>query len=184
MMIEHVERYIIEQCTHGVIIRMRQSRQTLGIGFLSFAVLLVSWWFGPYGPQPASDWANSWFYWIWSGFFLLVFILALVGSFYREDWTIVEQGILVTKSIGPWCQYRQVSKAGSFGIRIEDISDSEAIFPYRLHFFVDEQMDFGLLIELQMTESVDRFVNALRTALIVDIEDQRKGLTHQSTRHT
>lgn len=180
MTIEHVERYVIEQGAHGVVVRMRQGRRALGIGLLSFAVLLVSWWFGPYGPHPAADWARSWFYWVWSGFFTLVFILALVGALYHEDWTITEQDIVVTKSLGPWCRTRRVPKARSLGIRVESLSgDNEAIFPYRLRFLDVERRDSGLWIELQMTHSVDRFLEALRTVLTVDAEDPRRSRLQQ-----
>jgi hypothetical protein len=70
MTLERVERYVIEQSAHGTVLRMRQVRRALGVAFLSLAVLFVTWWFGPYGPRPALDWAlsNS-FYWLWSGFF-------------------------------------------------------------------------------------------------------------------
>ncbi len=113
-------------------------------------------------------------------FFTLVFILALVGALYHEDWTITEQDIVVTKSLGPWCRTRRVPKARSLGIRVESLSgDNEAIFPYRLRFLDVERRDSGLWIELQMTHSVDRFLEALRTVLTVDAEDPRRSRLQQ-----
>jgi hypothetical protein len=82
-MLDRVERYAIEQGAHGIVVRMRQGGRALALGFLSLAVVIVSWWWGPYGPRPAGSWAGSgWFYWIWSGFFFLVFVLALFGALY------------------------------------------------------------------------------------------------------
>jgi hypothetical protein len=176
MTIERVERYLIEQSVQGTVLRMRQGRRALGVAFLSLAVLGVSWWFGPYGPRPALNWALSdSFFWIWSGFFSLIFILGLLGALYQEDWTITEQDILVTKSVGPWRRARRVPRARSLGIRVEIITggDDGTIFPYRLRFLDAEQKDSGLLIELQLARSVDRFLEALRLVLALDIDDPR-----------
>jgi hypothetical protein len=175
MTLERVERYVIERCARGIVLRMRQGRRALGVGLLSLAVLLVSWWFGPHGPRPAGDWGRSdSFYWIWSGFFSLVFVLGLVGALYREDWTITDQDIVVTRSLGPWCGTRRVPRARSLGIRLEIITGVDGpIFPYRLRFLDAERRDSGLYIELQLTRSVDRFLEALRSVLTLDVEDPR-----------
>ena len=176
MTLERVERYVIEQSAPGIVLRMRQGRRALGVALISLAVLFVSWWFGPYGPRPASNWALSdSFYWLWSGFFSLTFILGLVGAFYQEDWTITEQDIVVTKSVGAWRRTRRVPRARSLGIRVEIITrgDDAPIFPYRLHFLDAERKDSGLRIELQLARSVDRFLEALRPVLTLDIDDPR-----------
>jgi hypothetical protein len=176
MTLERVERYVIEQGVHGTVLRMRQGRRALGVAFLSLAVLSVSWWFGPYGPRPTSDWARSdSFYWLWSGFFSLVFILGLLGALYQEDWGITEQDIVVTKSVGAWRRTRRVPRARSLGIRVEIITggDDGPIFPYRLRLLDAEGKDSGLWIELQLARSVDRFLDALRMVLTLDIDDRR-----------
>jgi hypothetical protein len=73
----------------------------------------------PYGPRPALDWALSdSFYWLWSGFFGLVFIVGLLGALYRENWSITEQDIVVTKSVGPWRRTRRVPRAPRSGFAL------------------------------------------------------------------
>lgn len=176
MTIERVERYAIEPCADGIVLRMRQGRRALGVALVSIAVLLASWWFGPYGPRPASEWARSdSFYWLWSAFFSLVSVLGLVGALYREDWTIAGQDIVVTNSLGPWCRTRRVRRARPLGIRVEIVpgADEGRAFPYRLRFLDAEQHDSGLCVELQRTRSVDQFLEALRGALSLAVEDAR-----------
>ena len=185
MIIDCVERYIIEKCAHGIIVRMRQGRQALALSLLSLAVLLASWWFGPYGPQPSIYWAPpDRFYWIWSGFFSLVFLLGLVGPLYQENSTITEQEIVVSKSLGPWCRIRRVSRARSLGVRVEimpwDSSTGKANFPYRICFLDSERKDSGLRILLQLPQSVDRFLKALHPAITLDVEDPRMGKANRS----
>ena len=178
MTVERVERYVIEHTARGTVLRMRQGRRALGVAFVSLTVLFVSWWFGPYGPRPVLDWARSdAFYWIWSGFFSLVFILGLLGALYQEDWTITAQDIVMTHSLGPWRRTRRVARARSLAIRVEIITggDDSPIFPYRLRFLDAERNDSGLRIELQSTRSVDRFLEALGRVLALDIDDQRKS---------
>jgi hypothetical protein len=176
MTLERVERYAVEHGADGIVLRMRQGRRALAVALISLAVLCISWWFGPYGPRPASNWALSdSFYWLWSSFFSLVVILGLLGALYQEDWTITGQDIVVTKSVGPWRRTRRVPRARSLGIRIEIVTggDDGPIFPYRLHFLDAERKDSGLWIELQLARSVDRFLEALRTVLTLDVDDPR-----------
>ena len=51
--------------------------------------------------------------------------------------------------------------------------DDRPVFPYRLRFLDAERRDSGLQIELQLTGSVDRFLEALRSVLTLDIDDPR-----------
>lgn len=172
-----VERYDIEQSANGIVLRMRQRRRALAVALLSLAVLLVSWWAGPYGPRPALDWARSdSFYWLWSGFFSLIFILGLLGALYEENWTITEQDIVVAKYVGPWRRTRRVPKARSLGIRIEIVTrgDHGPVFPYRLRFLDADQTDSGLRIDLQLPPSVDQFLEALRAVLTLEVDDPRR----------
>ena len=51
----------------------------------------------------------------------------------------------------------------------------EPIFPCRLRFLDAERKDSGLRIELQLTRSVDRFLEALHPVLTLDIDDPRRS---------
>lgn len=183
MTLQRIERYVIEQNAHGTVLRMRQGRRALSVAFLSLAVLIASWWFGPYGSRPALDWAQSDpFHWLWFGFFSLVFIMGLLGALCREDWTITAQDLVVTKSVGPWRWTRRVPRARSLGIRVEIITggDDGPVFPYRLRFLDAERKDSGLRIELQRAGSVDRLLQALRAVLALNIDDPRGPRTDRS----
>jgi len=187
MTLQRVERYVIEQNARGIVMKMRQRRSALGVALLALAVLFASWGFGPNGPRPAADWAlSAAFYWLWFGFFSLVFLMGLLGALYHEDWTITELDIVVTKSLGPWARTRRVPRGRSLGIRVEIITggDDRPIFPYRLRFLDAERRDSGLQIELQLTGSVDRFLEALRSVLTLDIDDPRSRAAQRRVSHS
>jgi len=177
MIVGRVERYVIAHGDEGVVIRMRQGRRAVGVALLAGVVLLVSWWFGPFGPHPAINWGQGdLFYWLWTGFWLLAVLLGLVGGFYQEDWTIGTREIVFARTIGFTRTLRRVQKTRSLGIRIEAIPRTHVgpIFPYRLHFLDPERRDSGLMLELQFDQSVDRFLEVLCSVLTVDVEDPRK----------
>jgi hypothetical protein len=176
MTLGRIERYDIEQRAQGVLLRMRQRGRALTVAFLSVAVLFVSWWFGPYGPRPGVDWGQSdLFYWLWSGFFLLVFVLGLLGAWYQEEWTIAEDEFTVSMRLGPWRKTRRVRRARSLGIRVEVLTsrDDRSAFPYRLRFLDADGSDSGLCIELQRAPSVDKFLRTLSAVLAVEVDDPR-----------
>jgi hypothetical protein len=177
MTIQRVERYVIEPHVGRIELTMRQGRRALGVAAISLAVLLVSWWFGPLGPRAAPRWAESGvFYWLWSGFFALVFILSLVGSVYREDWTITEREIAVTSSIGFRRTTRRVPTGRKVAIRVEHITDrhESRIFPYRIRFLDADRNDSGLRVELQSAGSIDRFLEVFRAALTLEVEGSHR----------
>lgn len=178
MAVRRVERYDIERRAHGIVLRMRQRRRAFAVAFLSAAVLIGSWWIGPYGPRPAMNWGLSdSFYWLWSGFFSLLLILGLLGGLYQEDWTITDRDIVATKYVGPWRTTLRVPRARALGIRVEIITRGEngPIFPYLLRFLDAERKDSGLRIELQLARSVDQFLEALRAVLTLDVDDPRSS---------
>jgi hypothetical protein len=177
MTIERVERYLIEPHVGRIELTMRQGGRALGVAAISAAVLIVSWWFGPLGPRPFPRWAESGvFYWLWSGFFAVVFVLSLVGAVYREDWTITEREIVLTKSLGFRTTKRRVATGRKVAIRVEHLTDPDQgrIFPFRIRFLDADRNDSGLLVELQSTSSVDRFLVPLRAALTLEVDDQRR----------
>ena len=177
MIVGRVERYAIFQGDEGVVIRMRQGRRGVGVALIALAVLVVSWWFGPFGPHPAVNWSKpDLFYWLWTGFWLLAVLLGLIGGFYQEDWTISTREIVFARTIGFSRTLRRVQKTRSLGIRIEVIPRSQVgpIFPYRLHILDPNRQDSGLSLELQLDGSVDRFLELLCSVLTVDVEDPRK----------
>ena len=176
MTVQRVERYAIEAAAGGVVLKMRQRGRALGVAFLSFLVLLVSWWFGPFGPRPEPDWARlDVFYWLWSGFFALVLALSLLGAVSREDWAITGHEIVMTKSVGRWRSTRRVARGRPLRIRIEIIEGGEdtPTFPYQLRLLDAEGKDSGLRFDLQLTRSVDQIVDALRAVMPVEVDDPR-----------
>jgi hypothetical protein len=157
---------------------MRQRGRALGVAVLSLAVLFVSWWFGPYGPGPDTAWARlDVFYWLWSGFFGLVFVLSLLGAVSREDWAIAEQEIVMTGSVGPWRTTRRVSTGRPLRIRIQIVesADDQPTFPYQLRFLDATGNDARLRIDLQLTRSVDQMLDALRAVLPLEVADPRQN---------
>jgi len=170
---ERIERFDIEPHAGRIELRMRQVPNALGVALVALAVLGVTWWFGPYGPRPVTALARAdWFYWLWSGFFALVLVLSLAGSAYREDWTITEREIVAIKSAGFWRATHRVAAGSRLRMRVEQITggDDTPVFPYRLHFLDADRKETGLYVQLQQAASVERFLDALRPALNLDVE--------------
>jgi hypothetical protein len=174
-----VERYVIEQTADAVVLRMRQSPNALGVAALSCGVLLLSWWFGPYGPHPTEF--GGFFYWIWSLFWGIVVLLALGGACQREDWTITREETVVIRSFGGgWRSVQRVPRTRTLGVRVELRQETEEgrIFPWRLHFLDDTGDTSGLSVLLQRRGSVHRFLEALRAVVPLDVDDTSR---HRST---
>lgn len=166
-----VERYLVDRCPGGVTLRMRQGRNALGVAAFSVGVLFLSWWFGPYGSR-ALDFGFS-FYWVWSGFWGLVVIAALIGALLREDWTITDRETVATTSFAGWRRSRRLPRTRSLGIRVEhraSSGDSGPIFPWRVHILDDQRNVSGLCVHLQRRRSVDRLLEALRAGLLLEVE--------------
>jgi hypothetical protein len=108
---------------------------------------------------------------------LFAFIVSLVGACYREDWTIGEQEIVCTATLGPWRRIRRARKGRVLGIRVETITggNDNPIYSYRLHVLDAEKKDSTLRIEMQQARNVDRFLAALRSVLTVEVDDSRNG---------
>ena len=126
----------------------------MGVAALSLGVLVVCWWFGPYGARPTAPWANAdWFYWIWSAFFAVVLILALLGAMHTEDWII--------------------PTGRPLAIRVEHFAgtDDQPVFPFQVKLV--DAAGKNRVIALQRHDSVDQFLQALRTVLTLDVDDGR-----------
>jgi hypothetical protein len=171
LVLGRVERYIIEQRSNGIALRMRQAKNALGVAALSAGVLLLSWWFGPYGPR-SSD-AGGFFYWIWSGFWAVIVIAGLLGALRREDWTITDRETVVTTSFAGWRSARRLPRTRQLAIRVElrESAGEGRVFPWRLHVLDDNRNVSGLSVHVQRRRSVDRFLETLRAALPLDVED-------------
>ena len=140
-----------------------------------FGVVGVSWWFRPYGPR-ATDF-SGWFYWVWSGFAACIGIAGLAGAMHREDWIISDREIVCTTSFATWQNRpRRVPTAGSVGIRVEHRPGKDgSLFPWTVHFLDDQGREPELSVYLQRTRSVDRFLEALRAALSVEVDDPARS---------
>jgi len=177
LVLGRVERYIIEQRSNGVALRMRQAKNASGVAALSLGVLLVTWWFGPYGPR-SSD-SEGFFYWIWSGFWAVIVIVGLLGALRREDWTITDRETVVTTSFAGRHGTQRLPRTGPLGIRVEfrESAGEGRVFPWRLHVLDDNRNVSGLCVHVQRRRSVDRFLETLRAALPLDVEDSTERCT-------
>ena len=182
LILGRAERYTIEQRQDGVVLMMRQGRNGLGVGLVSAGVLLLSWWFGPYGPQTAPAFGGptgkpTGFYWIWLGFFAFVFLASLLASFYSKDLTITDKEVIAETSFCWWRWSRRMPRGQALGIWTETIDSGGegegVVFPYRVHLLDAEGRVSGLYVELQRRRSVEQMLEALRAGLTVDVRDRR-----------
>jgi hypothetical protein len=161
---------------------MRQARNGLGVGLIAGGVLLLSWWFGPYGPRTAPAFGGPagkphGFYWIWLSFFAVVFLASLLAIFYNQDVSITGNEIIAETSFCGWRWSRRIPRGQALGIWTETIeSDGEGVaFPYRVHLLDADGRVSGLYVELQRRRSVEQVLAALRAVLPLDVRDRRPG---------
>ena len=180
MILGRAERYTIEQRQDRVVLMMRQARNGLGVGLIAAGVLLLSWWFGPYGPRTAPTFGGPagkphGFYWIWLSFFAFVFLASLLGIFYSQDVTITGREIIAETSFCWWRWSRRIPRGQALGIWTETIdSDGEGVaFPYRVHLLDADGRVSGLYVEFQRRRSVEQMLAALRPVLSLDVRDRR-----------
>ena len=159
---------------------MRQAGNSLRVGLISAGVLLLSWWFGPYGPRTAPAFGGPagrphGFYWIWLSFFAFVLLASLLAMFYTKDVTISDREIVAETSFCWWRWSRRIPRGQALGIWTETIeSDVEGVaFPYRVHLLDADGRVSGLHVEFQRRRSVEQMLAALRAVLTLDVRDRR-----------
>jgi hypothetical protein len=142
---------------------MRQARNGLGVGLISGSVLLLSWWFGPYGPRTAPAFGGP------AG------QPSLLAIFYSQDVTITGKEIIAETSFCWWRWRRRIPRGQVLGIWTETIeSDGEGVaFPYRVHLLDADGKVSGFYVELQRRRSVEQMLAALRAVLPQDVRDRR-----------
>ena len=159
---------------------MRRARNGLGVGLISGSVLLLSWWFGPYGPRTAPAFGGPagqphGFFWIWLSFFAFVFLASLLAIFYSQDVTITGKEIIAETSFCWWRWRRRIPRGQALGIWTETIErDGEGVaFPYRVHLLDADGKVSGFYVEPQRRRSVEQMLAALRAVLPQDVRDRR-----------
>lgn len=171
------ERYTVTQGPAGIAITMRQEGRAIGFAAVSTAVLAVSWWYGPYGPRPVPGFDGA-FYWAWSAGLALFCLLGLLGSLYRERWTISDQEIRVTASLGS--KPRRLPRGPVVPMRLEVLNpgtrqgktDSK-VFPYTLHVLDVDGRETALRFEFSTRPGLEQFLKALRPVLSIQVEEPR-----------
>jgi hypothetical protein len=174
---QRVESYIVESGAREVRLTLAQGARGVALALVCLAVVVVSWWFGPDGPRNDTQWARlGSFYWIWTGFFCLVFVLALVMACYRETWIVTPRQVEVTRSLGPWRRTRRLSNdPAAVRLRVQTIPAAGEEGPsQRLTFLDADGKDHGLRIGVRYQRSLDRLVEALRESLSLDVQGQGK----------
>jgi hypothetical protein len=169
---QRIERYRFESSPGLVRIAMRQIVNAIGLGTIALVVLVVSWWYGPYGPLPAEAWAGAGsFYWIWSSFFGFVTVGSVAMALYREDWTVRPGELRIAKRFGPWAWERRVTCGRPLGVRItvQWPSSEGNIMPFGLR-LMDAQGREAAAIELQGGRNIERCLAVLEEALPVDVD--------------
>jgi hypothetical protein len=173
MILGRAERYSIEQHDDRVVLLMKQGVIGVRVGIVCAVVLIGTWWIGPYGPQTiAALRTPDVFYWIWSGFFIILVLASLLGApFIRKDIEITDDEVIAESVVYGSKSSRRISRGRPLGIRVEKVPIHEdgPMFPYRVHFLDANGKDAGLFIELQRKASVDRLLEALRSAVTLDV---------------
>jgi hypothetical protein len=171
------ERYSIEKRDERVVLVMRQAAHGLRVAALCAVVLFVTWWIGPYGPRTVAALRGKpdVFYWIWSGFFVFVFLASLFAApFYRKDIAITDQEVIAESAFYGSKSSQRISRARPLGVWTETIvsAGDGVMFPYRVHFLDAAGHVSGLYVEFQTRRGVEAMLHALGGSLALDIRDQ------------
>lgn len=174
MILGKAERYTVAQGLEGITITMWQGGRGLCFAALSAAALFASLWFGPYGPEPLPGFDGA-FYWAWSAGWMLFLFLGLVGALYRERWTISEQEICVTASLGS--TPRRLPRSSVVPMRLDTAGpwqrrgrESRA-FPYTLHLLGLDGRDTPLRFEFSTKPGLEQFLKILRPVLSITVQE-------------
>ena len=164
MILARAERYTIEPHHDGVVVRMRQTRNSLAVAVLCAGVLALSWRY----LRPESF---EWFFYVWCGFFALALVLSLLGSLYREDVVVTHREIVAETLWFGWRRRRQIPAGQPLGIWVETIeSEGEGTtFTYRVHLLDAGGRRSGVTLQLGRRASVDTIVDAIRAVLRVEV---------------
>jgi hypothetical protein len=176
LVLGRAERYTIEQRQDGVVLRMRQGGNALGLALVFLGFLFLVWWSGPYGRLPAQDFGIlKALYWILFGFFACGLLLSLLAAFYRQNVTITDKEIIGEASFCMWTWGRRIPKGPALGIWIEAVDSNRegVVYPFHVHLLDAGGKISGLQFELQRGRSVERMLEALRSVLTLDVRDQR-----------
>jgi hypothetical protein len=175
MILGQVERYVIEQEPNAVVIRMRQGGNALRLCAIAAVVLGVSWWFGPYGPQPRD--LDASFFWIWCAGWTMFLLFGLLGALYREDWTIGAQEIAVRRSFGGTGRVRTMARTSPLKLAVvrDDARGHkrrrDAVFPWLVCFLDASGNRTKVRLKLQRRDSVDALLAALRSGVTLEVHD-------------
>ena len=177
MELGRAERYVVEQESNGIVIRMRQGFRGLFFVVLGAGVLGATWWFGPYGPAHQQD-IDGVFYWLWSGMWTLLTTMGLLAAFYTEDWTITHAEVAVRKGFRSGGRVRRVARGPVLALVVERAQregQKTPIFPWRIHVLDAAGARTRLKLDLQRREAVDDLLRALRLATTVQVEDASRA---------
>ena len=173
MVLGLAERYSIEKRDDRVVLLMKQGVIGVRVGVVCAVVLAGTWWIGPYGPQTIGALRTpDVFYWIWSGFFTIALPRRCSAPLHpqrcrdyrrRGHCRVGRLRVEVEPADFAWTAAGHLGRETPDPRRRADVSLPRPLPGTRT------DGDAGLFIELQRKASVDRLLDALRSAIMLDV---------------
>jgi len=169
MVADRFERYAVSDGPGELHIELRQGLQCVGCGVLTLLILAAGW-------SSTAPFSVGW--WAWTGPCAVAGALIVMSALWEEDWWISTGDIRYENSF----RYKERLAQGSPGepiiLRVEVLprdpdSDGGPSFPHGVRLFGPDEVQVGWGFWFQRRSNLDRFVETLRCALPVEVEEQR-----------
>jgi len=154
------ERYLLELTGQGVVIRLRQAANAVGVCLIAAIALLAVWWYGPYGGKPTMPLI---FYWSVTALLGFILVASILGMFYSEEFRIAPGLVQYRNTFG---KSRTIKYRETITARIKVASATARhdgrVFPYQVVLLEGGgRSESGLKFIFQSRDITKRFVKRL-----------------------
>jgi len=164
------ERYRINTEKNDLIIQMRQRSNGIGLAIFSILVLVANWLFSPFGVNPLLP---KLFFGIIAVFFVLIFCLSIIASFYSEEFIFTANSVEYRNSLGKTLVLQYET---NLLIRIRAASpqarrSGTRVYPYEILLLNKEGNESKILFVFQSKNVAQNFIQAISEIIPVKVAD-------------
>jgi len=164
------ERYSVINKNKNLIVQMRQRGNGIRLVIFSILVLFANWLFSPFGVNPLLP---PLFFWIITVFFVIIFCLSIIASFYSEKFLFTSNRVEYRNSFGKTLALQYET---NLLLRIRAASpqarrSGTRVYPYEIILLSKEDNESKILFLFQSKNIAQKFIHALSENIPVKIAD-------------